>query len=399
MDILVEIWNYLGSIMYIVIWILWFMILVVLHEAWHFFASRKFGVKVYEFGIWIPPKVATLWRDSKWTEYTLNAIPLWGFVRPKGEDSTDVSELNASDSFYSKPLRQKLIILVAGVTANLIVAFVLLTISFWHGINPIITVPDNASVIRSESYLFPSRSFLYEWWHLTVSQNSTTIINEPIPTDITKEMNLMSGDAIISINNQKVENFMDISIALKNSMWGNMNIEIDRNGQIYNYETICPQDFCMLWAQFEWEMNINPIKFGIIWAMGASIHEIKAETKMTFQWLWIIFGKLFEWKAKEAWEKLAGPAAAVKIWEFVMSKWIFEYLAFIASISLALAIFNILPIPALDGGRAFVVTIMSAFKVHVSKYINIENMINFTFFMVLMWLGIFVLIQDIRTFY
>jgi len=106
--------------------------------------------------------------------------------------------------------------------------------------------------------------------------------------------------------------------------------------------------------------------------MWAASHEIKAETNMTFQWLGMIFGKLFEGKAKEAGEKLAGPAAAVAIWKYVIDIWIFEYLAFIASISLALAIFNILPIPALDGWRAFVVTVMTLFRVPVSKYINVE---------------------------
>lgn len=375
------------------------MILVVLHELGHFIASRKFWVKIYEFGIGIPPKIKTLYTDKKWTEYTLNLIPLGGFVRPKGEDSDDPAELNAEDSFYSKKLRQKLIILMAWVTANLIVAFLLFTAAFWHGISPIIAIPDNASTITSESYLFPSRSFLYENWYLKVTKDSTVIGNEPIPNSLTQDMYLQTWDSILAINWENMNNFMDISIALKESIWKELSMTIQRWAENNTYQTKCPEEECMLWALFDWEIKIDKIKFWPIWAMWAAGHEIKAETRMTFQWLGMIFGKLFEGKAKEAWEKLAGPAAAVAIWKFVINIWIFEYLAFIASISLALAIFNILPIPALDGWRAFVVTIMTLFKVPVSKYINIENLINLVFFIILMSLWIYILIQDIQNFY
>lgn len=59
------------------------MFLVIIHELGHFFAAKKSGVQVLEFGIGIPPKVMTLWTDKSGTEYTLNALPLGGFVRMK----------------------------------------------------------------------------------------------------------------------------------------------------------------------------------------------------------------------------------------------------------------------------------------------------------------------------
>lgn len=67
----------------IVIGILMFLTLVVLHELGHFRAAKKSGVKVLEFGIGIPPKLFTMRTDSDGTEYSLNAIPLGGFVRIK----------------------------------------------------------------------------------------------------------------------------------------------------------------------------------------------------------------------------------------------------------------------------------------------------------------------------
>ena len=91
----------------IVIWVLMFMTLVILHELWHFTAARKSGTKVLEFGIGIPPKICKLRTDKKWTEYTLNAIPLGWFCRLKWEDPSNKSDFNAKDSFMSMGFGRK----------------------------------------------------------------------------------------------------------------------------------------------------------------------------------------------------------------------------------------------------------------------------------------------------
>jgi len=76
-----------------------FMSLVLVHELGHFIVAKKSGVKVLEFGIGIPPKVCRLRTDKSGTDYTLNLIPLGGFVRLKGEDPKDEADFNAKDSF------------------------------------------------------------------------------------------------------------------------------------------------------------------------------------------------------------------------------------------------------------------------------------------------------------
>jgi len=75
------------------------MILVIIHELGHFWTAKKSGVQVLEFGIGIPPKLFTLYTDKTGTEYTINLIPLGGFVRLKGEDSKDEETFKAPDSF------------------------------------------------------------------------------------------------------------------------------------------------------------------------------------------------------------------------------------------------------------------------------------------------------------
>jgi len=88
------------------------MFLVIIHELGHFIAAKKSGVKVLEFGIGIPPKAFKLWTDKSGTEYTVNWIPLGGFVRLKGEDPKDTEDFNAPDSFIKAKVWKKIIILL-----------------------------------------------------------------------------------------------------------------------------------------------------------------------------------------------------------------------------------------------------------------------------------------------
>jgi len=100
------------------------VVLVLIHEFGHFVVARRFGVKVHEFGIGLPPRARILGRDRE-TVYTLNWLPLGGFVRLEGEDGGDRSDPR---SFASQSLRRRVAILAAGVTMNLVLAVVILTL-------------------------------------------------------------------------------------------------------------------------------------------------------------------------------------------------------------------------------------------------------------------------------
>ena len=98
----------------------------------------------------------TVWTDKSGTKYTLNRIPLGGFVRLKGEDPNDASEFLAPDSFIRANLGRKLIILFAGIAVNALVAWLAFSFAFMHGIKPINIIPDNLISIESQSYLMPT---------------------------------------------------------------------------------------------------------------------------------------------------------------------------------------------------------------------------------------------------
>ena len=113
-----------------------FSVLVLIHECGHFFMALKAGIKVEEFGFGLPPKI---WGVKKGEiTYSINAIPFGGFVRLLGEDSSDPKVLRDKRSFASKPARLRLLVIVAGVFMNFLLAVVLLTVGFIFGMKPLI---------------------------------------------------------------------------------------------------------------------------------------------------------------------------------------------------------------------------------------------------------------------
>jgi regulator of sigma E protease len=97
--------------------------LVVIHEFGHFVVARRAGVTVHEFGVGFPPRAKVLGRDKKGTIYTLNWLPIGGFVKLEGEDG----ESDDPNAFIHRPLPTRLAILLAGVTMNILLAFVIFT--------------------------------------------------------------------------------------------------------------------------------------------------------------------------------------------------------------------------------------------------------------------------------
>ncbi len=118
-----------------------FSVLILIHECGHFFAAKKAGVKVEEFGFGLPPRMFGVKRGE--TLYSFNWIPFGGFVRMLGEDSTTKESKASKRSFENQPLRTQAFIVCAGVLMNLLLAFVLLTVGFVIGIEPLISTEED----------------------------------------------------------------------------------------------------------------------------------------------------------------------------------------------------------------------------------------------------------------
>ena len=376
---------------------------MLIHELGHFITAKRSGVKVMEFGIGIPPKVCKL-RTDKWgTQYTLNLLPLGGFVRLKGEDPNVQEDFHAKDSFIKAKIRKKIVILIAGVGMNLIVARMFFTAIFALGTQPISILPENAVVSHQNSYLMPTVNFLEAQGFISGELVSIPAKIEKVsPNLIGQQLGLMSGDTVLSINSIPVD-IWNIGTVLKENIGKDIAVQFARKGKKITSNAECPADSCILWLTFyAGNINLKPIKFPLIQAMGIGIKEIKAQTILTFSALGTLGGDLISFdktRIKSSLNRLTGPAGAIKFGETLLSEWGRKlYLGFAGMISLALAIFNILPIPALDGGRLLGVFIQRLGKLKPEKYFTIEWYINLVFFILLMALGVYILLKDLVQF-
>lgn len=385
----------------IVLGIIMFMTLVLVHEIGHFISARKSGVKVEEFGIGIPPKVLTLGKDKHGTIYTLNLIPLGGFVRLKGEDPNDPETFKAKDSFIKAKIWKKFIVLLAWVAMNTIFAWLIFTTIFTLGTKPIQIVPDNMVKADIHSYLTPTKYFLYEQGLITDNAEKKVTIQDMYPDGLGIKAWLQSGDTILRIDSTDI-NTRNIEKKLKDHIHSTFMLTFQRQERIQTIDITCPKDDCLLGITYMASIDpstMKEIKFPLHKAMLYSLKEIGAQTKMTLGFLGV-FGKniaTFRWtNIKESLHKMTWPAWAIKFGEMILNYGGRKmYLGFAGMISLALAIFNILPIPALDGGRLLWVIIQWIGRLKEEKYFNIEWYINLIFFILLITLGVYILLQDL----
>ncbi|UFX82834.1 M50 family metallopeptidase [Candidatus Absconditicoccus praedator] len=385
--------------------ILLFMFLVVVHEFGHFIAAKKSGVKVLEFGIGIPPKAFTFYKDKDGTEYTINWLPLGGFVRLKGENPDDTETFHAKDSFITQNLFKKVLILVGGVAVNLLFAWLFFTAAFWKGIEPISIVPESMLSIDPESYMMPTQDFLDRQGLLSGDvQHGPIKVQQVLPDSIAEDVGIMSGTVITSISGQEVDT-SNLQSVLRENIGKEIQIGFEKDGQKYEEKAECQYDRCLLGIAMKQysDIEVLPMQFGLWGGMAAGAHEIKAQTRLTFHVLGNIFSQLITFereKARDAVENLAGPVGAVKVGEIILDEFGFwQYLAFGGMISLALAIFNALPIPALDGGRLVGAIIQSVGKLKPEKYFVVEGYMNLLFFVLLMSLGIYIIFLDLARFW
>jgi regulator of sigma E protease len=193
----------------IVAFVIIFSLLILIHELGHFLVAKKSGIKVEEFGLGIPPKVWGFRPKDSETEYTINAIPFGGFVRLYGEDIEDEKALKSHRSFSGKPAWIKILVVVAGVIMNFILAFVLLTIGFIVGIQPLFVSPQDVYQGINNG---------------TIKLEQGIVVKEPL----SKDLDFQQGDRIISVNDGKIELGNEVSSLKDNQA---VKFEIERKGK------------------------------------------------------------------------------------------------------------------------------------------------------------------------
>ena len=373
------------SIVLLIIGIVLFIGLVVVHEFGHFLAARRKGVVVEEFGIGFPP-IAWGKTLKSGMLFTINWLPLGGFVRLKGEHDSSRSK----GSYGAASLKTKVEIMLAGVGMNLITAFVLFTLLALIGMPKLIenqfTVDKDTKVVKNEvligtvekdspaakAGLKPKDQILHFHANGTMYEVTTA---EALPK-ITKQ--LAGKDVEVHIKRSGVEQELDLVLRSKN--------EVDASLKTNNpkgYLGISPTEYTL--RRSTWSSPI--VAAGLI----------KQFTWVTLKGLGSAVGNLLQGNGSKASSQVSGPIGIFVLLKDGSLLGIRFILMIVAIISLTLAIMNILPIPALDGGRLFVTLAYRLFKKPLTE--KAEDRIHGTGFAVLMLLIIVISVIDVRRYF
>jgi regulator of sigma E protease len=388
------------SIGLLVVGILLFIGLVVVHEFGHFIMARRNGVEVEEFGIFFPPRLFTHKTKAGWL-FTINLVPLGGFVRLKGEHDSDT----APGTFGAASLWVKSKIMAAGVFMNLVTALVLFTIIAMVGMPQLV---DNQFTVKSDtkpvshqvfiSYIEPgspaAKAGLQpqdEIDDIALAGYSPVAIesSSKLPR-ITKDF--AGQDAVVYYTRAGQKH--EAKVKLRSTA------EVEASRKTDNpkgYLGIVPVDFTL--QRSTWSAPIV--------AVGLSAQL----TSLTFQGLGhalaglgslIAGGVTGNTAARQHGQTAASDQVAGPVGIFVILKngslMGYQFMLFIiAYISLTLAIMNILPIPALDGGRLWLTLATRGMKRPLSA--KREEAINAAGFAVLLGLIVLITVVDVRRFF
>lgn len=391
----VRIFGYNGvDMILLVIGILLFIGLVVVHEWGHFIMARRSGVTVEEFGIFFPPRLWSRQTKGGW-RFSINALPLGGFVRLKGEHDTDT----ARGSFGAASLSNKSRIMAAGVVMNLLTALALLTVLAWLGmpklVNNQFTVKSDTKVIKRE-----------------------VIISAIEPGSPAQKAGLQPSDRLLKLgppgNEQKLSSAADLPRVTRHYAGQTVDVSYARGGQVRHTVLTLRSLNDVAASQHtpnpKGYMGVYPVEYSLqrsTWSAPVVAAGLSAQfTALTFQGLGralagvggLVAGSLTgnttarQHGQTEATSQVSGPVGIFMILKDGSAMGYQFMLMIIAVISLTLAIMNILPIPALDGGRLWLTLVARGLfkKPLPPKREELINGIGFAFLMLLVILITFV---------
>ena len=347
--------------------------LIFVHELGHFLTAKLFGIRVDEFAIGFPPKIVS-WTKGE-TRYALNLIPLGGYVKIFGEDPDDesISGPDSKRSFVNAAKWKQIIVLLSGILMNVVFAWLLISISFNLGSVTAITdqYKDNA-------------------------KNVSVMIFSVLKNSPSEVAGLKEGDSILEIDSGKTKivspNIIDIqNIVSKNK--GIISIQYKRGIATGTANVIAQDGVVEGRKAIGISMGlVGTVKFNFFRSFieGAKLtaNEVVNITKGIYSFIWgAITGK------GDVFSQVTGPVGIAGMVGQASGLGLSYLFGFIAMISINLAMLNLVPFPALDGGRILFVLI----EIVIRKKIKpaIANWINMIGFGLLIALMLFITYKDI----
>lgn len=366
----------------LIVFLLVLGVLVLAHEFGHFFAAKKSGMKVEEFGFGFPPRMFGLQRtNGKWvwiwghkevvdreqTVYSINWIPFGGFVKILGENNEHAEDPR---SFINRPFWPRLVTLVAGVGMNVVLAWILLSVALMVGLPAGIDNPKDFS-----SYA-----------HLKNPQIGVEAVVKDFPAE---KAGIQAGDVILSVDGRE---FSDAS-ALRDYIRARPGNQFDFQIERLNQRLEIRVDSLAHPPADQGPTGMSLTSFGkltVPWYAAPWVG-IKATYIQTLN---ISDGLCRLVTGRIGLNNVGGPVKIAQLTGEVGRMGLVYLMQFIATLSLNLAILNILPFPALDGGRVFLLLVEKVRGRRNNQ--RLEQWINILGFMFLILLMILVTIKDVK---
>ncbi|KKR57927.1 hypothetical protein A2362_01025 [Candidatus Curtissbacteria bacterium RIFOXYB1_FULL_41_59] len=325
----------------VLIFLLILSVLILVHEFGHFIMAKRAGIGVEEFGFGLPPRA---WgKKIKGTLYSINWLPFGGFVRLVGEDPTDKRK-DQKDSFWVKSIWQRTLVIIAGVIANLLLAVIIFYIVLF------------ALGFKVSLPLFFEHQFKF------VNQTRQVLVAEINSDSVAQKAGINIGDSILAIDSQGISSIDDLQKIIRSSEGKNLTLVLENP---VNNETR--------------KVQVTPVYSDQLQApaLGVSLGELAVlnyttipqklfsgfiHSYNTIVYSGKVFGELISYAISErniapVSEGVSGPIGIAQITSQAVALGPISVLQLVGLLSLNLAVINILPIPALDGGRFLFIVI------------------------------------------
>lgn len=314
--------------MTILITLLIFGVLVLVHELGHYVTARMFGVGVHEFSIGMGPKLFG-W-EGKVNPFNVRLLPIGGYVSLVGETEEEEDPELRDKSLLFKPKWQRFIVMFAGVAMNIIMAFIVM-----------------AAVVLSQPYF------------------ASTTVGE-FAQDSTTSNKIMLDDKIIKVGSTRVYVYNDLAFAVMNEGYKPVDVVVERDGKRVTLEDV------VFPTEVEQGITFGVIDFKVYKldkTIGETVYQAWFQASSTLK---LTIRSLFDtFSGRYGIEGVSGPiGVGEQVGEAVKLGWKSVATLFVL-LSMSIGIFNLLPVPALDGGRILFLLIEAVIRRPLPK--KIEN--------------------------
>ncbi len=336
------------TFLYVLLALLVFGVLIFVHEAGHFMAARICGVGVKEFAIGMGPKLLS-WNSKKYdTQYSLRLFPIGGYVSMIGEDEDSDDE----GAFCNKSIFKRISIVLAGPLMNVLVGFILMVV-------------------------------------LVVSQGSlvgTTIAK--FSEGATSSEVLCEGDKIVKVGNTGVHTFQDVAYEIMHKGTEPIDITVIRNGERITLRDVTFPTFeeqGMTFGDYDFIPYYDEPTVAN-YAKHAYFRSVSTVKMICDSFVDLISGRY-------GFEAISGPVGVTEVMVDAAKANFHTFLYVVIIISINLGVFNLIPFPALDGGRLILLVVEGITRKPIKR--EIEGYINFIGLMILLVFMAVVVVKDV----